>query len=283
MISRALQDPFTASDVRLAVSLVTGAGDVLMRLRAEVDAGRRRGGSLELRRTGDAAAQAWLAAALCGARPDDAVLSEEGPDDPRRLDAERVWIVDPLDGTREFAERSPDGHWRDDFAVHVALWRRGEGLTCGAVALPAAGRVYDSATLMPRDEASARAVLDGRRRLRVAVSRTRPPAVAACLVETGEVDLVPLGSTGVKAASVLEGTVDAYVHAGGQHEWDSAAPVAVALASGFVATRLDGSPLAYNRPEPWVPDLVICHPSLAARLRDLLARAGVGAATGPAS
>ncbi len=83
-----------------------------------------------------------------------------------------------------------------------------------------------------------------------------------------------MGSVGVKIARVLDGTVDAYVHAGGQHEWDSAAPVAVALASGFTATRLDGSPLAYNRPDPWSPDLVVCHPGLEGRVRELLACGG---------
>ena len=125
-------------------------------------------------------------------------------------------------------------------------------------------------------------MLEGRRPLRIAVSRSRPPEVAARLAERDDVELVPMGSTGVKVSRVLDGTVDAYVHAGGQHEWDSAAPVAVALASGFVATRLDGSPLVYNQPSPWSPDLVVCHPALAAHLRRLLGEAGVEPAEGGA-
>jgi 3'(2'), 5'-bisphosphate nucleotidase len=269
------------ADARLAARLAAGAGEALMTLRAaSALAGPE--ATADLRRAGDATAQAWLAGALADARPDDAVLSEEAADDTRRLTADRAWIIDPLDGTREFAERRDDGTWRDDFAVHVALWRRGAGLTDAAVALPARGMVLATDAPAVPDDAAARAVLTGVRRFRIAVSRSRPPAVARRLGERRDVELVPMGSTGFKAMAVLRGTVDAYVHAGGQYEWDSAAPVAVAIASGFVATRLDGSPLEYNRRDPWSPDLVICHPVLDARLRALLAEAGLEPATGVA-
>jgi 3'(2'), 5'-bisphosphate nucleotidase len=280
VITHAPHDLSALDDVSLAAALAAGAGDVLLGLRLQADADRPDGvaveaGATELRKAGDAAAQAWLAAALAGARPDDAILSEEAADDPRRLTAARVWIIDPLDGTREFGEHREDGGWREDFAVHVALWRRDAGLAQGAVALPACDIVYSSGTPVTPSAVAPRDVLEGARRLRIAVSRSRPPEVASRLAERDDVELVPMGSTGVKVARVLDGTVDAYVHAGGQHEWDSAAPVAVALAAGFVATRLDGSPLVYNQPTPWSPDLVVCHPRLAPHLRSLLTAAGV--------
>jgi 3'(2'), 5'-bisphosphate nucleotidase len=262
-------------DARLAAALAAGAGEALLGLRAVAATSGSGGDPTELRRAGDATAQGWLANALEDVRPGDAVLSEEAADDRRRLTADRVWIIDPLDGTREFAERTEDGGWRDDFAVHVALWHRGQGLAAGAVALPACGTLIASVEPVTPDPAAADQVLGGHRRLRVAVSRSRPPAVATRLATRDDVELVPIGSVGVKVARVLDGTVDAYVHAGGQHEWDSAAPVAIALASGFTATRIDGSPLVYNRPDPWLPDIVVCHPALATHLRGLLDWAGV--------
>jgi 3'(2'), 5'-bisphosphate nucleotidase len=267
-------------DARLAATLATGAGRLLLDLRREVESGVRSGATDDLRRAADAASQAYLAAALERERPGDAVLSEEGTDDPRRLAAGRVWIVDPLDGTREFAERCADGRWRDDFAVHVALWRHGTGLTDAAVALPGRGIVLRTDEPPTPDGAAAAAVLAGRRPLRIAVSRTRPPALAARLAQRADVELVPMGSTGAKVAAVVEGAVDAYVHGGGQYEWDSAAPVAVALAGGFVATRLDGSALAYNRPDPWSPDLLVCHPGLHDRLRAMIEAADLAAEVG---
>ena len=277
MTTHAARDLSALDDVRLAAALAEGAGEVLLQLRRDADATdwsiTDRAG--DLRKAGDAGAQAWLAAALTGARPTDAVLSEEAVDDPRRLLADRVWIIDPLDGTREFGERLEHGGWRNDFAVHVALWRRDTGLAGGAVALPACGVTYSSGTPVLPDPTAAAEVLGGMRPIRVAVSRTRPPEVAQAIADRGDVNLIPMGSTGAKVARVLDGTVDAYVHAGGQHEWDSAAPVVVAQAAGFVATRLDGSPLVYNQPRPWSPDLVVCHPALTAHLRALLAAAGV--------
>jgi 3'(2'), 5'-bisphosphate nucleotidase len=260
-------------DVRLAGVLASGTAVALLQLRAEVDAGRTPCDSTSIRRQGDALAQAYLAAALAKVRPSDAVLSEEAVDDRRRLGADRVWIIDPLDGTREFAEREPDGSWRDDFAVHVALWQRGAGLTDAAVALPARGQMFDTRVTTIQGDGAAE-VVGGRRPMRIAVSRTRPPAIATRLAGLGAVELVPMGSCGVKAISVLEGTVDAYLHAGGAHEWDSAAPVAVVRAAGIVATRLDGSEPRFNQPDPWTPDLLVCRPRLLDQLRRLLAIAG---------
>src|SRR4051794_10595235 len=259
-----------ADDARLAAFLARGAGRVLLDLRERAGGDGVPFDGAGLGRAGDCAAQAWLAAALADARPDDAVLSEEAERDDGRLTADRVWIIDPLDGTREFAERGADGVRRSDFAVHVALWVRGRGLTAGAVAIPARNRVLDTSNVPPVP------VPAGPARLRTAVSRTRPPAVAQRLAERGDVELIGLGSVGVKVVAVLDGEADAYVHAGGQYEWDSAAPVAVASAAGLVATRLDGSSLAWNRPDPSQPDLFVCHPAAAQRVRALLDEAGGG-------
>lgn len=201
---------------------------------------------------GDALAHRLIVDDLRAARPDDLVLSEEATDDPARLAADRLWIVDPLDGTREYADpRSVE------WAVHVALWTRAAGLAAGAVALPARG------VALGTDRLPAPAPRTGR--MRIAVSRSRPPAVAARLAEVGAT-LVPLGSAGYKVAAVLLGDVDAYVHAGGQYQWDSAAPVAVALAAGLHASRLDGAPLRYNVADLLVPDLLVCRAELADEL-----------------
>jgi 3'(2'), 5'-bisphosphate nucleotidase len=222
-----------------------------------------------LRAAGDRDANRAIMALLANERPEDSLLSEEAADDPRRLIADRVWIIDPLDGTREFGERDGAGVWRDDFAVHVALWERGQGLTLGVVALPARGVIYSS-DAPPAVPASPPG------KLRIAVSRTRPPAFIAALEAAGSAALVPMGSAGVKVMAVVSGEADAYIHAGGQYQWDSAAPVAVALAAGLVATRLDGSPLRYNVSELLLPDLVVCHPDRADEVRALLDAAGFG-------
>jgi 3'(2'), 5'-bisphosphate nucleotidase len=228
-----------AADLALALDLARVAGERLLALRAEWPAGEPGGGA-----AGDRAAQKVLAAGLSAARPADAVLSEEALDLPGRDRADRVWIIDPLDGTREFAEG------RDDWAVHVALWERAaDGLTAGAVALPGRGLVLGSADIaVPRRAPGP---------LRIAVSRTRPPAAAVAVAEELGAELIPMGSAGAKVAAVVLGEVDAYVHAGGQYQWDSAAPVAVALAAGLRATRLDGSRLRYNDPDPALPDLLV--------------------------
>ncbi|MGK5111094.1 MULTISPECIES: inositol monophosphatase family protein [unclassified Geodermatophilus] len=242
-------------DVEVAAETARAAAAALLRLRAEGQlTGRPLGDA------GDAAAQAAISGLLAERCPDDAVFSEEAVDDPARLTAERVWIVDPLDGTREYGEDRPD------WAVHVALWSGGE-LTAAAVALPALGEVLvtDPAPDVPAP---------GGGRLRIAVSRTRPPAVADTAAAALDADLVPMGSAGYKVTAVTRGEVDAYVHAGGMYQWDSAAPVAVARAAGLTAVRLDGSPLRYNDPDPYLPDLLVCRPELAEQLLDAVRPGG---------
>ena len=249
----------SAEDHRLAAELATQAGVLLVKLRREhgFDGAEKivePGADDELRRAGDRLAHEFLAGALAEARPGDAVLSEEAPDDRRRLQAERVWIVDPLDGTRQYGEPG-----RIDWAVHVALAVDGTPVA-GAVALPGEGATLSTADpppLPPTAEAAGR-------RLRVIASRSRPGSDARAVAEALDAELVALGSVGAKTAAVIRGEVDAYVHSGGQSEWDSAAPVAVALACGLHASRLDGRPLRYNRPDVELPDLLICHPELAA-------------------
>ena len=233
------------SDHELAARLATAAGELLLGVReefADADASQRKA-------AGDKRSHEYLMDALARERPGDAVLSEEGADSPVRLRSERVWIVDPLDGTREFSELG-----RDDWAVHVALWQAGE-LVAGAVALPAQG-----ITLVTPGVASPPAAPQVPR---IVVSRTRPPAVALAVRDALHGTLVEMGSAGAKVASVVQGRSDVYVHSGGQYEWDSAAPVAVARAAGLHTSRIDGAPLVYNRPDPLLPDLVVCRPELA--------------------
>ncbi len=247
-------------DHALARDLAVEAGAKLVALRAEMVAEGASG--RELKDEGDRRSHELLMARLAERRPGDAILSEEGsgaegPSGSTRLDSERVWIVDPLDGTREYGEPP-----RPDWAVHVALYRPGAPLI-GAVALPAREMVLSTATppdLPPPPP----------KRPRVIVSRSRPPAVAVHLADVLDGDLVEMGSAGAKAAAVVLGDADVYPHSGGQYEWDSCAPAAVALASGLVATRLDGSRLAYNQPDPYLPDLVVCHPAIAERVRAVL-------------
>jgi len=234
-------------DVTLAAQLAEQAGTELLKLRAELGFAD----PAALRKAGDLRSHELLTAELARHRPDDAVLSEEGKDDPVRLSAERVWIVDPLDGTREYAEEG-----RADWAVHVALWVRGEGLAAGAIALPAQGVVLSSGAPPAVPPA-------GEGPVRLAASRTRPPAFLESLTGRLGGETVPMGSAGAKIAAVITGEVDAYVHAGGQYEWDSAAPVAVARAAGLHTSRVDGSQLEYNRADPRLPDLVVCRAELA--------------------
>jgi 3'(2'), 5'-bisphosphate nucleotidase len=240
------------SDVEVAEAAARAAGEVLLTLRSRGDlTGRPLGDA------GDAAAQRAIAEVLAAQRPDDVVFSEEAVDDARRLQADRVWIVDPLDGTREYGEPG-----RHDWAVHVALWSAGD-LDASAVALPGLDEVLltSPAPILPERAPGA---------VRIAVSRTRPPAEATTVAERLDAELVPLGSAGYKTVAVARGEVDAYVHSGGQYQWDSAAPVAIARAAGLVTCRLDGSPLVYNAPDPYLPDLVVCRPELADRILDAL-------------
>jgi len=250
-------------DADLARRLAQAAGDVLLDVRTGGLSGK------ELKDAGDARAQEVLARLLSELAPGDAVLSEEAADDVARLSARRVWIIDPLDGTREFSEPP-----RTDWAVHVALWQDGD-LVAGAVALPARGAVHatDVPPVVPARPAAAP--------VRLAVSRSRPPEFTAVLAERLGAELVPMGSAGVKCAAVWLGEADAYVHAGGQFEWDSAAPVAVARAAGLHTSRIDGSSLVYNRADPRLPDLVVCRPELAPEIL-ALTHVLVGATAGGA-
>ena len=235
-------------DHRLAADLARRAGELLVELRGRLTG--QGAPAAVLRAEGDRRAHELLVAELAAARPADAVLSEEGADDASRLDAERVWVIDPLDGTREFSEPG-----RTDWAVHVALVV-GERPVAGAVALPALGL-----TLSTMDPPSLPPPGDGPPRL--VVSRSRPPHQARVVAAALGADVVALGSAGAKAMAVVRGEADAYVHAGGQYEWDSCAPAAVAEAAGCAVSRLDGSELRYNQPDVYLPDLVICRPELA--------------------
>ena len=235
--------PANAVDHEVAAWSATEAGHLLLEIREQGLEGR------ELKDAGDRAAHLLLMRLLAEARPDDAVLSEEGKDDKARLGADRVWIVDPLDGTREFSEPP-----RDDWAVHVALWERGE-LVAGAVAQPGISTTWHTGRppVVPPSTS---------RRPRLVVSRTRPPEFVKALAAEIDAELVPMGSAGAKAMSVIRNLSDAYVHAGGQYEWDSAAPVAVARAAGLFTSRVDGSPLVYNQDDVLLPDLIVCRPEL---------------------
>lgn len=233
------------TDAALAARLATEAGELLLKVRGSVAPEHRKN-------EGDKQSHDYLLAALGSARPRDAVLSEEAADDKVRLTSDRLWIVDPLDCTREFGEDD-----RTDWAVHVALWERGD-LVAGAVALPSQGVTFSTAEPpVPPPPVQP---------IRLVVSRTRPPALVVELAERLGAELVPMGSAGAKAMAILQGSADAYVHGGGQYEWDSAAPVAVARAAGLHTSRLDGSALSYNQADPLLPDLVICRPELAATL-----------------
>jgi 3'(2'), 5'-bisphosphate nucleotidase len=238
-------------DHALAADLAQRAGQLLLGLRAEG------GDPGTLRDAGDRRSHEFLLAELARERPDDAVLSEEGIDDKARLAAERVWIVDPLDGTKEFGEPG-----RTDWAVHVALWSRDVAAGCGdlvagAVALPAQDRVLSTVTPMAYPPGP------GAQRLRIVVSRTRASTLVKDVATRINAELVPVGSAGAKAATVVTGENDAYLHSGGFYEWDTAAPVAVARANGFYVSRIDGSPVRYNQEDPLLPDILICRPAIA--------------------
>ncbi|MBV7257300.1 3'(2'),5'-bisphosphate nucleotidase CysQ [Pacificimonas sp. WHA3] len=238
------------TDEDLAADLAIRAGALLVDLRASSGLS---GGALGA--AGDARANDAILAALGTARPDDAVLSEESTDSAARLSARRVWIIDPLDGTREYRAG------RNDWAVHVALSIDGEA-TLGAVALPARDIVLRSDQTRPLTGEAAR--------LRIATSRSRPAPVAAFAAERLGGTLVHIGSAGAKTAAVIMGEADAYLHSGAQSEWDNCAPVAVAQAAGLHCSRLDGAALRYNRADVVVPDILICHP---ARARQIIALA----------
>jgi 3'(2'), 5'-bisphosphate nucleotidase len=238
-------------DLALAARLATGAGAILRDLQAN--------SSLEgkaLGRAGDAAANAWLMAEIAAARPDDAILCEEERDGAARLAASRVWIIDPLDGTREY------GEGRTDWAVHVALAIDGVAAV-GAVALPGIDRTLTSAP--------GGAVPPANIPPRMLVSRTRPAREAVAVAQAIGAELLPMGSAGAKAMAVVRGEADIYLHTGGQYQWDNCAPVAVAAAHGLHCSRVDGSAILYNDAETSLPDLLICRPEWADRVLALVA------------
>jgi 3'(2'), 5'-bisphosphate nucleotidase len=233
----------TESDAALAARLAQAAGAILLDLRAS---GRFVGQALG--KAGDEAANVLLCRELAAARPGDAILSEEERDNSARLSQARVWIVDPLDGTREY------GEGRSDWAVHVALAVDGAA-AIGAVALPGLGLTLTSGDPPPLPPAN-----DPPKML---VSRTRPAAEAVFVAERLGADLLAMGSAGAKAMAVVRGEADIYLHTGGQYEWDNCAPAAVARAAGLHVSRVDGTPLRYNRADTYLPDLLICRPELA--------------------
>ena len=246
-------------DHGLASDLAARTGELLLKVRMHYSS---QPPSL-MRTEGDRQAHEFIVQTLSRERPHDAVLSEEGVDDASRLAAERVWIVDPLDGTWEFGEAD-----RVDWAVHIALWESG-ALVAGAVALPAQNRVFSTAQPPgPPTEFHAHP--------RVVVSRSRPPTFAAEVASRVGGTLVQLGSAGAKAMAVVTDAADAYLHAGGQHEWDVAAPVAVARAAGLHASRIDGSDFAFNQPDPHLADLLICRTGLADQMLAAIADVAVG-------
>ncbi len=238
------------TDAELAARLAKAAGDVLIQVR---NCGLIGGKSLG--KAGDQTSNQFLIHAIREQRPDDGLLSEESQCDGERLTKSRVWIIDPVDGTREYGEA------RADWAVHVALAVNGEAKV-GAVALPGLGLVLrtDQPPAMPEPGTP----------LRMVVSRTRPASEAVAVAERLGAELVPMGSAGAKAMAVVRGEADIYLHSGGQYEWDSCAPVAVALACGLHCSRIDGRPLVYNQQDVYMPDLLICRKSDAPKVLQLI-------------
>jgi 3'(2'), 5'-bisphosphate nucleotidase len=240
-------DPETVADhetdVELAIRLATQAGRGLVDLRQRlVDSGAH---TWQVMDGGDTASQRFISDELRRLRPDDPVLSEEGLEDPRRFTIDRAWIIDPLDGTREYGEPG-----RSDWAVHIALWADGD-FVAGAVSLPAYGITF--ATEPPPVVPAAT-----RPRPILVTSRSRAPYAAAVVAHALDAEPVRLGSAGAKAMSVVNGETDIYVHDGGMYQWDSAAPAAVALAAGLHVSRIDGTPIVYNGRDPWLPDFIVC-------------------------
>ncbi|QIG54360.1 3'(2'),5'-bisphosphate nucleotidase CysQ [Altererythrobacter sp. BO-6] len=248
--------PDLSADARLAAQLAVEAGRILLDVRAS---GQFEGKALG--KEGDRRANAFLCEALRHERPEDGLLSEEEKDNPARLARERVWIVDPVDGTREYGEA------RSDWAVHVGLAIKGVA-TLGAVALPGldGGVVLRSDQPLPLADAAAVP--------RLVVSRTRPAKEAVAVADAIGGELVDMGSAGAKAMAVVRGEAEIYLHSGGQYEWDNCAPVAVAQAHGLHCSRIDGSPLTYNNADTYLPDLLICRPEWAERVLEEVRKLG---------
>lgn len=236
------------TDQQLASRVATEAGAMLVDLRDELVAEGIH--YWDLKDEGDVAGHRYIMSALTTARPDDVILSEEAADNRRRLTAERVWIIDPIDGTNEFAE-----HPRHDWAIHIALWEAGE-LTAASVALPTLGITLDAspAAVVPPSQ---------RDKPLLVTSRSRNPYCAVMVANALGCDVARLGSAGAKAMAIVMGEADIYVHDGGMYQWDSAAPAAVAKAAGLHVSRIDGSPLKYNQESLWLPDFLVCRSEFA--------------------
>ena len=240
------------TDAELAARLADVAGRILMEVYgSDLVAGKALGAA------GDLTANAFLCGAIRAQRPDDGLLSEEEQDNTERLTRSRVWIIDPVDGTREY------GEGRSDWAVHIALAVDGEP-AIGAVALPRLGLVLRSDRPQPLSPLPVTP--------RMVVSRTRPAAEAVAVAQAIGAELVPMGSAGAKAMAVVRGEAEIYLHTGGQYEWDNCAPAAVALACGLHASRIDGTPLRYNQSDPYVDDLLICRPEWASQVLAAIGR-----------
>ena len=236
------------TDQQLASRVATEAGAMLVELRDELVAEGVH--YWDLKDEGDVAGHRYIMSALTAARPDDVILSEEAADNRKRLSADRVWIIDPIDGTNEFAE-----HPRHDWAIHIALWESGE-LTAASVALPTLGITFDAspASVVPPST---------REKPLLVTSRSRNPYCAVMVANALGCDVARLGSAGAKAMAIVMGEADIYVHDGGMYQWDSAAPSAVAKAAGLHVSRIDGSPLKYNHESLWLPDFLVCRIELA--------------------
>ncbi|MEM6856757.1 MAG: 3'(2'),5'-bisphosphate nucleotidase CysQ [Pseudomonadota bacterium] len=245
------------TDAELAAHLAHVAGQLLLTVR-DSEVFENPANKKALGKAGDATANEFLCHALRVARPDDGLLSEEEKDSTERLAKSRVWIVDPVDGTREYGEQ------RSDWAVHVGLAIDGVAHT-GAVALPG----LDGGTVLRTDQIGP--LTDPQQKLRFLVSRTRPAKEAVAVCEGMGGELVGMGSAGAKAMAVVRGEAEIYLHSGGQYEWDSCAPVAVAKAYGLHCSRIDGSPIRYNNEDTYLPDLLICRPEYAERVLELVA------------
>ena len=244
-----------ADDHAVAEELARDAGTLLVSLREDLTL--KGFDQRSIKNAGDRESHVWLMERLAELRPEDPVLSEEGRDNSHRLSSTRAWIIDPLDGTREY------GEGREDWAVHVALATDGEPLV-GAVSLPSLNRVLSTANppvLPERPEGQPP---------RLVVSRSRAPYVAHAVAEALDAEFIQMGSAGAKAMAVVLGIADIYVHAGGQYEWDNCAPAAVALAAGLHASRIDGSPMRYNNADPYLPDLLICRKEFAQPVLELI-------------
>lgn len=262
-------------DAELARTVAQGAGQLLLELResyGEIEPDDKERANA-LRKEGDRASHEYIAAALSAARPDDAVLSEEGADSDVRLSASRVWIVDPLDGTYEYGQN------RADFAVHIVLWNT-EGqarLEAGVVDLPAQGLTRSVLDLDPQ-----LGELPTNRPIRIVASRSRPPATLAqtvhhlsgSLSEAGitheGVEVVDVGSVGAKVNEILSGRAEAYIHDTGFYEWDVAAPLNVAHHYGLHAEHIDGQPVVFNQMPPYVNNLVVARADLHGFVMDAL-------------